>query len=584
MSENETSPPEQAGVAKSIRLTTPRLWPAWAILVLQVVTIGVSITPAIPGSTRFGFMMGGPLLCVVLFLVWLLAFSRLRWQERVGTLLFVAAVSGLASLVVDASMGVALWIYGAPLTMAIITVALWRLGSRPSVQRFAAVAVLLAMFWASTPLLRLDGFDGEYLPELRYRWAAKAETALSDEAIKPTPEAAQWTATTIEWPGFRGPEGNSRVANSGADLSWSGSPRVLWREPVGPAWSSFAHVSGRLFTQEQRDQNEAVTCLDAATGKVLWRTTYPCRFSDVVAGAGPRATPTFADGKLYTFGAKAILASLNAATGEILWQHDLMAEVNAKIPVWGFSSSPLIVGQVAIVYAGGDGDNGLMAFDKEIGGVVWRMASSGMNFASALRVTLAGQELVLFGDAAGLHALDPATGAEVWRHKPDKWKGPAICQPQQIGPNSLIVPLGDDTGTVRLEVTRGDSGWNIEERWVSRKLKPNFNDFVYHDGYCYGFDSHMFSCINAETGEQQWRHKGYGFGQVLLLADVGQLIVTTEQGETVLLAADPEAHRELGRYDLIPGKTWNHPIVADGRLFARNGEEMVAIALSSRVP
>jgi outer membrane protein assembly factor BamB len=568
---------------------TPRLWPACFILLIQATTIGLSITPGINNAVRFGYMMLGPTICVLLFLIWLLAFSRLPWKERLGVAATAIVVAALTALVIDASMGVSMWIYGAPLAMAVITAGIWFGRQRSSMARFSLVAALLLLVWGLFPFARLDGFRGDYLPELTWRWAPTAEDALGGESagqsthMAPTAEFASWTPTTVEWPMFRGPRGDSRVVESGADLEWTGEPKILWRLPVGPAWSSFSHVSGRLFTQEQREEEESVTCIDAATGTVIWRTGFPCRFSDVVAGAGPRATPTYLDGRLYTFGAKAILACLEASTGKVLWQRDLMAEVNAQLPVWGFSSSPLAIASLIIVYAGGDGDNGLIAYDQLSGEPVWRFASHGMNFSSAQRIEVSGRELVLFGDESGFYALEPATGAVAWKLKPAGWSGPAICQPQQVGPNSLIIPLGDGKGVTRLTASLDGSTWNVKEEWSSKKLKPSFNDFVYHEGYCYGFDNHLFSCIDANTGELKWKHKGYEFGQVLLLADVGKLVVTTEKGDVVLLATDPTAHRELGRYPAIQGKTWNHPIAAAGRLFVRNGEEAVALALSSKV-
>lgn len=572
-----------AAVVERPAALAPRLWPAVVILGVQAVFFGLSITPGINNAVRFGYMMAGPATCVLLFLIWLLGFSRLPWRERFALLMVASLLGGLAALLSDPTMGVCLWIYGAPLAMLAITVALRVSRGKAGLARLGVASVCLAATWLLFPLFRLDGFEGDYLPELAWRWAPTAEAALAQDTGEVKAPDGPWTPAAIEWPGFRGANCDARVADSAADLDWAAGPKVLWSMPVGPAWSSFAHVGGRLFTQEQRDQQEAVTCVDAATGKIIWRSVYPCRFTDVVAGAGPRATPTYHEGKLYTFRSKAVLSSLDAASGKILWQHDLMAEVNAQLPVWGFSSSPLLLGGNAIVYAGGDGDNGLMAFKQDTGEVSWRYASHGMNFSSAQRVTLAGRDLVVFGDGGGLVALDPAGGAVVWKYKPAGWRGPAICQPQQVGADSLIVPLGDGIGVCRLVVSEAGGQWDFKEAWTSKALKPSFNDFVYHDGFLYGFDNHLFVCVDANTGELKWKHKGYGFGQVLLLADAGKLAVTAENGDTVLLAADPTAHRELGRAPLLKGKTWNHPIAAAGRLFVRNGETMVAVALSSKV-
>src|SRR5262249_8780996 len=155
---------------------------------------------------------------------------------------------------------------------------------------------------------------------------------------------------------------------------------------------------------------------------------------------------------------------------------------------WGFSNSPLVLEGVVIVYAGGDGDNGLVAYDASSGEPVWQIPSHGMNFSSAQRVTLCSRDLVLFGDYAGLVALERQTGKVVWRYRPKQWRGPAICQPQQTSDTSLIVPIGDGVGLARLDVRREGESWTVNERWSSRKLRPAYNDFVYFENHYYGFD------------------------------------------------------------------------------------------------
>jgi outer membrane protein assembly factor BamB len=270
---------------------------------------------------------------------------------------------------------------------------------------------------------------------------------------------------------------------------------------------------------------------------------------------------------------------LDAASGELIWRHDLMKELNARLPMWGFSTSPLVLGGFVIVHADGDGANGLVAFDVDKGETAWRVPAAGMNFSSAQPAQFDGKPFAVFGDADGLMAIDPTNGDVAWKFTPIGWEGPAIVQMQQIDENSLIVPLGDGIGTARLKVTREDGEWKVTEQWSSTQLKPTFNDFVYHDGYLYGFDRNIFTCVDAQDGSREWKRGRYGFGQVVLLAQRGQLIVATEDGDAVLLEADPSGHNELGRVKVVSGKTWNHPIVADGKLFLRNGSETVCLRL-----
>jgi outer membrane protein assembly factor BamB len=359
-------------------------------------------------------------------------------------------------------------------------------------------------------------------------------------------------------------------------------PRELWRIPIGPGWSSFAHASGRLFTQEQRGEDEAVSCYDAETGALIWMQTNKARFFEIVSGAGPRGTPTIADGRLYSLGGTGVLQCLDPANGDVLWKHDLPAELNAPVPMWGFSSSPLVIDGRVIVFAGAKGDDGLVAFDATSGEVAWRVASpaGGMSYCSAQQIELAGFQQVVFGDAKGLFAVEPSDGRVIWRFRPSKWNGPAMCQPQQAGPASLVVPLGDGVGVARLEFEIDESdNWQITEAWTSNRLKPSFNDFVVHSGQLFGFDQNIFVSLNATTGERNWKRGRYGFGQVILLPTTDQMIVVTEQGNLVLVATDPERHLESGQFSALNDKTWNHPILVGNYLFVRSGSVAVCYEL-----
>src|SRR5262249_29600164 len=168
-------------------------------------------------------------------------------------------------------------------------------------------------------------------------------------------------------------------------------PRLLWRQRVGPAWSSVIVVDGRLYTQEQRGEQEAVVCYEAQTGRELWAHGDAARFWESVSGAGPRATPTFADGRIYALGGTGILNCLDAATGERHWSHDIAADAGTRPPQWGFSGSPLVTDGLVIVFAGGDGDKNLLAYRADTGKPAWAAPARGTSYSSPQLVTLAGQ-------------------------------------------------------------------------------------------------------------------------------------------------------------------------------------------------
>ena len=599
----------------------PRVWPALVIVALQVILLIITVTPQIDNFSRFIVMMAGPLLCVLLFVIWLLAASRLRVWERLG-LLGVALLAGFGSGALShTSMGTTIWIYGAPLAMFVMLLGLISLRRWSPFPRFGLVSLLLIAGWSSFLVARLDGFDGSYWPEFRWRWTATPEERLlasgpwsgsgpqvsirSDQqamtnAVREEPvggahvevESTQQDATATavdagplvaepgDWIGFRGPLRDSRVREPQFLTDWSTAPpRELWRITVGPAWSAFTQVGTRLYTQEQRGSVEIVACYDAETGKLLWTREDTTRFSDMVAGPGPRATPTFAEGRLYTLGARAWLNCLDARDGRLLWQRDLMSEVGARLPVWGFSGSPLILQGHVIVYAGGNDPHGLVAYDALTGEPKWQVPAQGMNFSSAQAVTIDGVEQALFTMEQGLVGLEPSTGRILWQIKPEGWNAPPMVQPQAIGEHSILVALGDGVGIARVEVEREETTWKVAQAWSSRGLKPAFNDFVYHQGFIYGFDQHILSCLEGATGQRKWKQGRYGFGQLLLLESSQALLVLSESGDVAVVASDPTAYRELARFTAIRGKTWNHPIVFHDRLVVRNGEEATCFQL-----
>lgn len=355
-------------------------------------------------------------------------------------------------------------------------------------------------------------------------------------------------------------------------------PKEVWRRKVGPGWSSFAATDDRLYTQEQRGEREAVVCYDAHTGAEVWNHEYPSRFWEAVAGAGPRATPTLHDGALFTLGAQGVLCRFEARTGAVAWSRDLRTDAGREPPMWGFSSSPLVVHGCVIVHAGGAADKGLLAYDVQTGAPRWGAPAGDHSYSSPQLATIAGQPCVLMLTNTGLRACDPLTGQARWEHE-WKFEGQRVVQPLVFGAGSVLLGTMTGAGTRRIDVTNGAAGIEVAERWTSLAMKPGFNDFVAHRGHLFGFDNTVFGCIDLETGRKKWKEGRYGNGQVLLLPDGDQLLVVSEQGEIVLLRANPEKHEEQARFSALTGKTWNHPVLVGDRLYVRNSEEAACFQL-----
>ena len=347
----------------------------------------------------------------------------------------------------------------------------------------------------------------------------------------------------------------------------------MWRRPIGPGWSSFAVHGNFVYTQEQRGEDELVTCYDANTGEPLWTHRDAARFFDSMGGAGPRATPTLNDGRVYAVGATGILNVLDATDGALLWTRNVAADTESEVPIWGFSSSPLVLDDSVIVAAGGM----LVAYDLSTGDPRWFGPDGGPSYSSPHRLTIDGvAQIVLLSDA-GATSVAPADGALLWEHP---WPGASLIQPAVTADGDVLISAGEGKGVRRIGIAHGPRGRTVEERWTSNRLKPNFNDFVVHDGHAFGFDGSILACIDVDDGERKWKGGRYGHGQLVLLPDQDVLLVLSEQGELALVAATPDRFTELARFPAIAGKTWNHPVLVGDLLLVRNGREMAAFRLA----
>jgi outer membrane protein assembly factor BamB len=579
----QTSSAPTTAPAPTVTARPPRVWPVFGALALFWAYIFGCDWVELTTGVKFFSRLGAVGLLTLFFLVWWWANRRIGWADKLLGFA-VAALGGVAANFLYhqtmAQWGLLFFPLPAVLTAWAAWVALarnapadvWRLG----------LVVVPVLAWAPFALIRTQGIDGEQRGEVFWRWTPTPEQLFLAEKIPSAKIQAAASLAPGDWPGFRGPNRDSVVRGVRINTDWKAAPpRELWRHRVGPGWSSVAVVGERLFTQEQRGEQEAVVCYEAATGKQVWVHEDKLRFWDTVSGAGPRATPTFAGGRLYTLGGTGLLNCLDAATGERLWSRDIAAEAPATAPMWGFAGSPLVVEGVVIAFAGGDSQRQLLAYRAGSGEPAWAAPAGTMSYSSPQLATLCGKPQVLFLSERGLTAVEPATGHVLWEHSAPVPGAPRSLQPHGLNEGQVLISSEADIGVALLDVKRDGDNWAAGQLWASRQMKPSFNDFVVHDGHAYGFDGTMFCCLDLATGERRWKGGRYDHGQVLLLADQGLLLVITEKtGQAVLLKANPERLEELGRFQAIKGKTWNHPVVAHGRLYVRNGEEMACYELA----
>ena len=553
-----------------------RLWPGVVIVALQWLVWFVVL---IVGLEAFVYGIMGGVLGGLSVVVWWAFFSRAPRSERWGAVVLMIVALVAIWYLNHESLGPR-WFVIYPVPVLSLAFVSWAVASRrlaAGPRRVAMVATILLACGVWT-LVRSDGITGNQADEFHWRWTETPEERLlaqaGDEpmALPSTTAAAE---TGADWPGFRGPDRDGIIRGVRIETDWSASPPVeLWRRPIGPGVSSFAVRGDLLYTQEQRGDDEVVSCYNATTGEPVWRHRDAARFFEPNAGAGPRGTPTLSDGRVYTFGATGILNVLDAGDGAVVWSHNAASDTDAKVPLWGFASSPLVVDDLVIVAVAGQ----LVAYDLATGDPRWfgPPADGGTwgTYSSPHLSTIGGVVQILLQSESGATSVAPADGTLLWERP---WPV-GIVQPALTADGNVLISSG--SGMRRIAVARGPGGWTIEERWTSNRLKPDFNHFVVHNGHAFGFDGSILACIDLEDGKRKWKGGRYGHGQLVLLADQDLLLVVSEQGELALVLATPDQFTELARFPAIEGKTWNHPVLVGDVLLVRNGQEMVAFRLS----
>lgn len=589
-----TTPAEVAPPASTRPASQLRLWPGVVILIVfWAVRAWASFGANTPGQFFFGFVVAPAAGALALLLWWLFA-SRLRWSDRLLIVGAAVVVSVATAFICGNDFPtMALILYGIPVAASAWVGWLLLTSRLHWPVRRAGLLVVFLLTGAFFTLLRIDGMDGSFAAKFDWRWTPTAEQRLLSDlhksgksTTKPEAKASKAAVPDItlqsgDWPDFRGPQRDGRLVGEKIRTNWEqSSPKEVWRHRIGPGWSSVTVVGKHVFTQEQRGDDEIVVCYDADTGVEVWTHSDATRFVEVVAGAGPRATPTFHDGRLYAQGANGKLNCLKPSTGELIWSKDIVADSGAKVPQWGYSGSPLVANGLVSVFAGGPSGKSVLAYNAETGDLAWSAGEGELSYSSTQLSKVCGVEQILICTDHGLTSYDPPTGKVLWDH-PWPTEGIArVVQPCVLDESDILIGTGLGIGSRRIHVDHKGDTWTTKELWSTRNFKPYFNDFVVVDDHAYGIDGNIFMCVNLNDGKVAWRARGYGSGEVLLLADQHLLLILTETGDVVLVEAQPTEHKEVNRMKAIEGKSWNHPVVAHGKLFVRNAEEIACFDVS----
>jgi outer membrane protein assembly factor BamB len=392
------------------------------------------------------------------------------------------------------------------------------------------------------------------------------------------PAAGADPSAGTDWPQFRGPQQNGVSVEKGLLRSWPESgPKVLWKKPIGSGFSSLTVVGDALYTLAVEGESETAYRLRKSDGEVVWRASIGPVFPEVF-GNGPRSTPTVEGETVYVLSATGRLHALATKDGSRLWEMDLTKELGSPTPNRGFSSSPLVDGDLLLLEPGGTGGKAVVGLEKKTGKVRWSALEGKPGYVTPLAVTIDGvRQYVFVRTIEGDIVSFLADGKMHWQYP---WKKGAIASPLFLPPNRIFASASEDVGSVLLEVGRTDGKAAVREVWSNRAMKNHFSSSVLYDGHIYGFDNASLKCIVAETGEQKWVRRGYGKGS--LIAADGLLFILSDQGQLILAEASPAGFEEKGKMKVMEGKTWTAPVLSHGRIYLRDEDEM--IVLDVRIP
>ena len=385
-------------------------------------------------------------------------------------------------------------------------------------------------------------------------------------------------AAAGDWPQFLGLDRNGISSETGLHLRWSREgPPVVWQCQVGEGFSAPVVRGDRLIVFHRLDDKEIVDCLDAASGNPRWRFTYATRYEDNFGkGNGPRATPVIAGKQVYTQGAEGWLHCLNLESGQKIWGRNINAEYDVPRNFFGVGSTPLLEGSLLLVNVGGK-EAGIVALAKDTGREVWRATRDGASYASPVAATIDGQRHAIFLTRQGIVLLDPVTGTVRYQ---TRWRSRSNASVNATSPvvidDRVFFSASYETGGIMLRI--GKDG--VKTLWQNDdSLSSHYSNIVHASGYLFGFDGRQelgarLRCVEAASGKVKWTQEGFGCGSIVRAE--GNLIVLSERGDLVLVAAAPDSYQERARahvFDSLPCRA--HLALANGLLYGRDGTKLV---------
>ena len=380
-------------------------------------------------------------------------------------------------------------------------------------------------------------------------------------------------AFAADWPHFLGPDSNGFSPETGINKDWNNKkPAQLWRVPLdNESYAGPSVADGKVFIMDHKGDNDVVRALDLETGKPVWEFTYP----EATKGEHGfvRSTPTFENGKLYTYSRMGVMHCLDAKNGKKLWSRDLVTELKGLPPHWQHAASPVIDGDNLMVTAGG-AEATFVVLKKATGETVWNTGNNDASgYASVVPAVIGGQKQCLVLTGQNLVSFDLPARMMLWAVPFENGRKINAASPVVIG-DMIFITSNYSLGSAMVKVAEG----NAAIAWQNKDLQSRFSTPIVKDGSIYGIGEGFMVCIEAATGKTLWKQAGFEKGG--LIGIDGVIIgIDGKDGDAVMVDMKPDACKELGRFKPLGGQSWTAPIAAGGKLIVRNLKELACFKL-----
>ena len=378
-----------------------------------------------------------------------------------------------------------------------------------------------------------------------------------------------------DWPQFRGPGRDSKVAGFKAPKAWPAQLKQLWKVNVGTGDATPVLSGKKLYLSTRQSTDEVVLCIDSETGKEIWKSPYP---APAVTGPpsshpGPRSTPSISDGKLVTFGVSGILSCFDASTGKVVWRKENPENL---VPQFFTAMSPLLIDGLCIVHIGAKDKGTVAALDLATGKEKWKWEGDGPAYSSPSVMMLDGKKTIVVQTEKNLLGLLLADGKLLWQ---------VATSPQQRFYNStspyingqIIYYTGQGTGTKAIQIVKENDKYAVKEIWSNPDVGAKWNTPILKDGFLYGFtDQRRIYCLDASTGKTAWMDETVN-SDFATIVDCGSVIIGfPSTGNLIVFNADPKAYKEIAKYKLSETAVYAFPIVSGNVVYVKDAESLTS--------